>query len=175
MSGFDELAERLDAIVAELDELAFDRLREAAARGVAERPKEDKTSTAWARAGAKKGPRPPYERPPTLALRLRGGRGGATGVVNQHGAQRFAHLANGAQFLRAGLRPRERDAETAPLDHPEFYSCELVVPAGALATNASDGAGAAFGLHHNAMAQEGVIGADMNPGMHQGFSGWQGH
>ena len=34
------------------------------------RPKEDKTSTAWARAGAKKGARPPHERPPALALRL---------------------------------------------------------------------------------------------------------
>jgi uncharacterized protein (TIGR02302 family) len=34
------------------------------------RPKEDTTSTAWARPGAKKGPRPPHERPPTLALRL---------------------------------------------------------------------------------------------------------
>jgi uncharacterized protein (TIGR02302 family) len=33
-------------------------------------PKEDTTSTAWARAEAKKGPRPPYERPPALALRL---------------------------------------------------------------------------------------------------------
>jgi len=35
------------------------------------RPKEDTTATAWARAGtAKKGARPPYERPPALALRL---------------------------------------------------------------------------------------------------------
>ena len=34
------------------------------------RAKEDKSSTAWARAGAKKGARPPYERPPALALRL---------------------------------------------------------------------------------------------------------
>src|SRR5436190_15323879 len=34
------------------------------------RPKEDKSTTAWARAGAKKGARPPYERPPALALRL---------------------------------------------------------------------------------------------------------
>jgi hypothetical protein len=36
------LADRLDSIVAELDELAFDRLREAAADGVATRPDEDK-------------------------------------------------------------------------------------------------------------------------------------
>jgi len=34
------------------------------------RPKEDTSSTAWARAEAKKGPRPPYERPPALVLRL---------------------------------------------------------------------------------------------------------
>jgi uncharacterized protein (TIGR02302 family) len=34
------------------------------------RPKADKTATAWARAGANKGARPPYERPPALALRL---------------------------------------------------------------------------------------------------------
>ncbi|MEZ0301987.1 MAG: DUF4175 domain-containing protein, partial [Hyphomicrobiaceae bacterium] len=34
------------------------------------RPKEDRTSTAWARPSAKKGPRPPHERPPALALRL---------------------------------------------------------------------------------------------------------
>src|SRR5262245_19539207 len=34
------------------------------------RPKEDTTATAWARAGAKKGARPPHERPPALALRL---------------------------------------------------------------------------------------------------------
>ena len=33
-------------------------------------PKEDTSATAWARAGAKKGPRPPLERPPGLALRL---------------------------------------------------------------------------------------------------------
>ena len=35
-------------------------------------PKEDTSSTAWARAetNAKKGPRPPFERPPALALRL---------------------------------------------------------------------------------------------------------
>ena len=34
------------------------------------KPKEDTSSTAWARPSAKKGPRPPYERPPALALRL---------------------------------------------------------------------------------------------------------
>jgi uncharacterized protein (TIGR02302 family) len=33
-------------------------------------PQEDKSATAWARAVANKGPRPPYERPPAIALRL---------------------------------------------------------------------------------------------------------
>src|SRR5262245_34631348 len=33
-------------------------------------PKQDTSATAWARAGAKNGPRPPLERPPALALRL---------------------------------------------------------------------------------------------------------
>lgn len=51
----------------------------------------------------------------------------------------------------------------------------LLVPAGALAANASGGAGEAFGLHHSEMAAAGVLGADMNPGMHQGFSGWEHH
>jgi hypothetical protein len=37
------LADQLDAIVAELDELAFDRLRDASASGATERPKDDKT------------------------------------------------------------------------------------------------------------------------------------
>ena len=48
----------------------------------------------------------------------------------------------------------------------------LIVPAGALAANASAGAGKAFGQHHATMAQDGHLGADMNPGMHRGFSGW---
>jgi hypothetical protein len=38
----DELAERLEAIVADLDELAFDQLREAMSRGATERPASDK-------------------------------------------------------------------------------------------------------------------------------------
>jgi len=37
-----QLADRLDAIVADLDELAFDRLREAAADGGRERPASDR-------------------------------------------------------------------------------------------------------------------------------------
>jgi hypothetical protein len=51
----------------------------------------------------------------------------------------------------------------------------LVVPAGALAANASDGAGRDYGQHHAAHAQAGHIGADMNPGHHRGFSGWMMH
>lgn len=54
-------------------------------------------------------------------------------------------------------------------------SALLVVPAGALAASASDGAGQVFGLHHAGMAADGTIGADMNPGMHLGFSGWEQH
>jgi hypothetical protein len=48
----------------------------------------------------------------------------------------------------------------------------LVIPSSALASNASGGAGEAFGQHHAAMAQDGHLGADMSPGMHEGFSGW---
>jgi len=48
----------------------------------------------------------------------------------------------------------------------------LIMPSAALATNGSDGAGQAFGQHHADMAQAGMLGSDMNPGMHQGFSGW---
>jgi hypothetical protein len=51
----------------------------------------------------------------------------------------------------------------------------LVVPAGALAANASDGAGRAYGQHHAEMAQMGMLGTDMNPGHHRGFSGWMMH
>ncbi|MGZ8686856.1 MAG: phosphogluconate dehydrogenase (NAD(+)-dependent, decarboxylating) [Gaiellaceae bacterium] len=41
-------------------------------------------------------------------------------------------LAEGLNILHnadAGLRARDQDAETAPLDHPEYYSYELDVPA----------------------------------------------
>ncbi len=48
----------------------------------------------------------------------------------------------------------------------------LLVPTGALAANAADGAGMEFGQHHAMMAQNGELGADMNPGHHRGFSGW---
>ncbi len=51
----------------------------------------------------------------------------------------------------------------------------LIVPTGALAAGASDGAGQAFGQHHATMAQQGDLGGAMNPGMHGGFSGWMMH
>jgi len=44
----------------------------------------------------------------------------------------MAALAEGLNILHgadAGLRPRDKDAETAPLDHPEFYSYDLDIPA----------------------------------------------
>ena len=50
MSDFDSIADRLDAIVADLDELAFDRLREAVADGARTRPDSDKTITQARRA-----------------------------------------------------------------------------------------------------------------------------
>lgn len=42
MSRYDELADRLESIVADLDELAFDQLREAVADGATSRPTTDK-------------------------------------------------------------------------------------------------------------------------------------
>lgn len=42
MSDPGQLADRLEAVVEELDELAFDRLRAAVADGLAERPIDDK-------------------------------------------------------------------------------------------------------------------------------------
>ena len=42
MGEYAELVERLDSIAADLDELAFDRLREAVADGEVTRPPEDK-------------------------------------------------------------------------------------------------------------------------------------
>ncbi len=44
----------------------------------------------------------------------------------------MAALAEGLNILHgadAGLRPRDKDAETAPLDHPEFYAYDLDIPA----------------------------------------------
>src|SRR4051812_61818 len=44
----------------------------------------------------------------------------------------MAALAEGLNILHsadAGLRQRDQDAETAPLDHPEFYSYSLDIPA----------------------------------------------
>ncbi len=42
MSEMGRLADRLESLAADLDELAFDRLREAAADGATERPASDK-------------------------------------------------------------------------------------------------------------------------------------
>ena len=53
MTRTEELAERLDQIVADLDELAFDQLREAVADGATERPTSDK-ELAKARRAAEK-------------------------------------------------------------------------------------------------------------------------
>lgn len=42
MGEYDGLVERLEAIAADIDEIAFDRLREAVADGDASRPVDDK-------------------------------------------------------------------------------------------------------------------------------------
>lgn len=42
MSDFERLAERLQAVADDLDEIAFDQLREASADGEIERPANDK-------------------------------------------------------------------------------------------------------------------------------------
>ncbi len=41
----------------------------------------------------------------------------------------YAEGLNILQAADAGLRPRDADAETAPLDHPEHYAYELDLPA----------------------------------------------
>ena len=53
MNDFGSLADRLEAIIEDLDELAFDRLREAAANGATQRPIEDKQLTKARRAAEK--------------------------------------------------------------------------------------------------------------------------
>ena len=50
MSDFASLADRLEALIADLDELAFDRLREAVADGAIQRPQSDKELTKARRA-----------------------------------------------------------------------------------------------------------------------------
>ena len=42
MTDFSQLAERVDAVAEEIDEVAFDLLREAMADGVVERPQVDR-------------------------------------------------------------------------------------------------------------------------------------
>ncbi|PKQ20483.1 MAG: hypothetical protein CVT66_04930 [Actinobacteria bacterium HGW-Actinobacteria-6] len=49
----------------------------------------------------------------------------------------------------------------------------LSVAAPALAATGAGGAGLDFGVHHSTHAQDmGGFSAEMNPGMHRGFSGW---
>ncbi len=50
MSDFGSLADRLESIVEELDEMAFDRLREAVSEGATVRPQSDKDLTKARRA-----------------------------------------------------------------------------------------------------------------------------
>jgi hypothetical protein len=50
VSDLGSIADRLESIVADLDEIAFDRLREAAADGARTRPDSDKTITQARRA-----------------------------------------------------------------------------------------------------------------------------
>lgn len=42
MSSYAEIADRLDAVLEELDDLAFDQLREAVADGATQRPASDR-------------------------------------------------------------------------------------------------------------------------------------
>jgi len=53
MSDFSSLADRLESIVEDLDDLAFNRLREAVADGATERPQTDKQLTKARRAAEK--------------------------------------------------------------------------------------------------------------------------
>ena len=53
MSDFGSLADRLESIVEDLDELAFDRLREAVADGATSRPQSDKELSKARRAAEK--------------------------------------------------------------------------------------------------------------------------
>jgi hypothetical protein len=53
VSDFGSLADRLESIVEDLDELAFDRLREAVADGVTQRPQSDRELTKARRAAEK--------------------------------------------------------------------------------------------------------------------------
>ena len=50
MSDFGSLADRLESIVEDLDEMAFDRLREAVSEGATVRPQSDKELTKARRA-----------------------------------------------------------------------------------------------------------------------------
>lgn len=73
-----EIAERLDAIVDELDELAFEQLQEALADGATRRPASDKVLT-QARRAVQKGARLLRD------LDDSGTAGGTTGAANDDG------------------------------------------------------------------------------------------
>lgn len=53
MSRYDDLAERLESVVADLDELSYDLLQQAVADGLTHRPATDKTLTRARRAAEK--------------------------------------------------------------------------------------------------------------------------
>lgn len=53
MSRYDDLAERLESIVADLDELSYDVLQRAVADGLTQRPTADKSLTQARRAAEK--------------------------------------------------------------------------------------------------------------------------
>ncbi len=48
----------------------------------------------------------------------------------------------------------------------------LLLAAPAFAVDGSSGSGESFGQHHATMGQSQELGGGMNPGMHDGFSGW---
>jgi hypothetical protein len=53
LSEFGELADRLESVIADLDDLAFRRLREAVAEGAQQRPQSDKELTRARRSAEK--------------------------------------------------------------------------------------------------------------------------
>ena len=60
-------------------------------------------------------------------------------------------------------------AAQPPVGDPAGKSCTAILE---MHPGTPDTAGySEFGLHHAAMAQEGLLGKDMNPGMHTGLAG----
>jgi hypothetical protein len=74
----------------------------------------------------------------------------------------------------SGLRPQTRTEEEHNMRRSliSITAGLLLALAAALPAAASDmcASGRDFGAHHSAMAQNGELGRDMNPGMHRGFS-----